>query len=700
MAESDLSSEVNATTVLPAPSNVDATYSGGDVDVTWTNNDDSSDGGIDVERRGPADWSYRKPITIDSTKVDADLTDYPATIHLDSDSDLAAGAQSSGNDIKFEDANGNQLSHEIESYDASTGTLWAHVKIPSLSSSSDTIIYVYYGNDSASNQESVADVWSNNFEAVYHLDESASGTGNADVYKDSTANDNHGDDYVSSSVKDGQIGDGQTFDGTDDYIEVPHSSSLNVTSGLTLSFWTAVGSLSGYTEMVGKPSYFDWGIYSDSDSYDNTPHYNIHVEGTRYDFRGPSMSGGNLHRVSQTYDGDVFEGYFDGGTVNSDSSMSGNLDTNTDSLMIAHSSTSGRYFETTLDEIRVSSIARSDAWLSTSYTNQNSPRTFYTVGAETSATGSWTDVTTGLSPTTESYTDTTVSRGTTYEYRIERNTDHATATSGTASITTYLTFERSMSSHGGGGTESAHGSVTKSRNAIAAGTGATATQRSLEKSRAIAGHSTTSATSTHRTIELPRQITAHGNGTTAAAREPITKSRSAAQFLALSATSSSRVTDKSRSTHSYGNSATSTSRETTRTRSITGHGSGATQMAAELTEVFPSESSADLDFDMVFDPILGFASEWVSEKSVFDGETAAFTVVLDVNLVSPFTIRVQYDETGDGTPDYTTGPRLVKRDDQVISFDELGQDGQYRIIISGMRPPDHLRAITWGPTRY
>jgi hypothetical protein len=59
MAESDLSSEVNATTVLPAPSNVSGSFSSGSISISWTNNDDSSDGGIDVERSsdGGSTWS-------------------------------------------------------------------------------------------------------------------------------------------------------------------------------------------------------------------------------------------------------------------------------------------------------------------------------------------------------------------------------------------------------------------------------------------------------------------------------------------------------------------------------------------------------------------------------------------------------------------------------------------------------------------
>ena len=60
MAESDLSNEVNATTVLPAASNLTTIVNNNDnVDLSWTNNDDSIDGGIDVERSsdGGSTWN-------------------------------------------------------------------------------------------------------------------------------------------------------------------------------------------------------------------------------------------------------------------------------------------------------------------------------------------------------------------------------------------------------------------------------------------------------------------------------------------------------------------------------------------------------------------------------------------------------------------------------------------------------------------
>nr|WP_144049974.1 fibronectin type III domain-containing protein [Halorubrum sp. C191] len=57
------------------------------------------------------------------------------------------------------------------------------------------------------------------------------------------------------------------------------------------------------------------------------------------------------------------------------------------------------------------------------------------VERSTDGFSSVTTVASGLSPSTTSYVDTTVEGTETYAYRIERSTDHATATSGTASVT-------------------------------------------------------------------------------------------------------------------------------------------------------------------------------------------------------------------------------------------------------------------------
>ena len=82
------------------------------------------------------DWKYRKKITIDNTKVDATLSDFPVLVSLTTDSELSNNARSDGFDILFTSSDGtSKLKHEIEKYTTGTGLIVAWVKVPSLSSS-------------------------------------------------------------------------------------------------------------------------------------------------------------------------------------------------------------------------------------------------------------------------------------------------------------------------------------------------------------------------------------------------------------------------------------------------------------------------------------------------------------------------------------------------------------------------------------
>ncbi|MCK5559373.1 MAG: DUF2341 domain-containing protein, partial [Thermoplasmata archaeon] len=120
---------------------------------------------------GGNDWPYRKRIIIDSQKVTGDLTDFPVLINI-TDPDLKNKARSDGYDIFFTSSDGDtKLDHEIESYDSSNGEMQAWVRIPALSSTSDTLIYMHYGNPTATDQSNVSGVWINNYSAVWHLDE-------------------------------------------------------------------------------------------------------------------------------------------------------------------------------------------------------------------------------------------------------------------------------------------------------------------------------------------------------------------------------------------------------------------------------------------------------------------------------------------------------------------------------------------------
>ena len=108
---------------------------------------------------GQGAWSYRKPVAVDADRVAADVTDFPLLVQI-TDPDLQASAAPTGADLVFTDSDGiTRLDHVLESWDSATGSLSAWVSVPTLSSTIDTQLFIYYGNPSADNQEDAEGVF-------------------------------------------------------------------------------------------------------------------------------------------------------------------------------------------------------------------------------------------------------------------------------------------------------------------------------------------------------------------------------------------------------------------------------------------------------------------------------------------------------------------------------------------------------------
>jgi hypothetical protein len=163
-------------------------------------------------------WRYERQIILDHSQVEADLTDFPVLISLSQDwlKDTDHGghvAQPDGGDIRFLGADGSQFDHEVEEYDGTDGTLVAWVRIPSLSSSSDTEIHMMYGNPTCPDQWNPSGVWDTNYRMVHHLQERSG------PHFDSTVNGNDGTP-LGGVIQDasGILDGADAFDGGDDRI--------------------------------------------------------------------------------------------------------------------------------------------------------------------------------------------------------------------------------------------------------------------------------------------------------------------------------------------------------------------------------------------------------------------------------------------------------------------------------------------------
>ena len=135
-------------------------------------------------------WTTRQQIDINSSQIPSTLTDFTVLISMTSPNLNSSAVQSNGNDIRFTSSDGvGILDHEIESFsnDDTGGSLVAWVRIPTLSNSSTTSIFIYYNVSDAPARLSYS-TWDSNYEIIYHMNQSTFG---ADSTLDSTSNNRH-----------------------------------------------------------------------------------------------------------------------------------------------------------------------------------------------------------------------------------------------------------------------------------------------------------------------------------------------------------------------------------------------------------------------------------------------------------------------------------------------------------------------------
>jgi len=94
-------------------------------------------------------WKYRVPIYIKELSGNT-LNDYQVLVTLNSTFNWSA-VRSDLSDVRFTDSQGNELSYWIEDYSyGSFAKIW--VKVPVIPANSNTVIYMYYGNSSATSK--------------------------------------------------------------------------------------------------------------------------------------------------------------------------------------------------------------------------------------------------------------------------------------------------------------------------------------------------------------------------------------------------------------------------------------------------------------------------------------------------------------------------------------------------------------------
>ena len=317
-----------------------------------------------------ADASYlqRMSITIVAGKVPSTQNDFPLLINRAFPELMGESVESIR--MGTEDFT---LDYEIQKFNTVNGQLIAWVKTPSISD--NDVFFIYFDGPNTVDNQNPAAVWDANYKVVSHLN---------GVGTDSTSN---GQDFTinGTTTVPAKIGDGIDFPGgtiTDFLIRNPFSGFP--TTAITCEFWIKTSATGD-----GMVSYA-------SASGARTNDFTVFVQESLLMFitgiqesTGVSFNDGVFHHFVVTWsssDGELIV-YID--SVSSFSSTialgavfleNGSLVLGQDQDTVGGGFQAGQALDGIMDELRLSDIARSADYVTTSFNNQNLPGGFYSIG--------------------------------------------------------------------------------------------------------------------------------------------------------------------------------------------------------------------------------------------------------------------------------------------------------------------------------
>jgi hypothetical protein len=269
---------------------------------------------------------------------------------------------------------------EIEHFDILNEVAVLHTKVPSVSALEFTILYVHYSADQINNTAYVGDtgdtaaqnVWDSDFEAVYHLAQDPSG--GAGCMLDSTTNARHMSTVGSMTSADLIDGPNNSkaidFDGGDDgmYVNAAAVSAFPFTlegfasrdASVNHNVLTAICDKDVGDEQAGIAIWGDDKLLI----YDYTT-----AAGFVYDQSAFETAQDVYYHVAGVYTDSTDKALFVNGTNDGNLTTSSAFPDGVDRLTIGYQgdSSPGNYIDGKIADIRISSVARADAWIKATY---------------------------------------------------------------------------------------------------------------------------------------------------------------------------------------------------------------------------------------------------------------------------------------------------------------------------------------------
>lgn len=197
------------------------------------------------------DWLYRKPITVDTTPqgaaIDQPAGRTPLLVRLHTGNFTFDGVNENGSDIRFVASDDKTvLNHQVESFDPLMGMALIWVDVPQVEGGQRQDIWMYYGNPKAPATGNGQLTFDPDYSLVYHFDGAVGAPP-----RDTTAYGNHAQTAPASSI-DGVIGRAAQLNGQP--LLLPASPSLALPAGgaFTISAWVRADQAAGEQLLLAR----------------------------------------------------------------------------------------------------------------------------------------------------------------------------------------------------------------------------------------------------------------------------------------------------------------------------------------------------------------------------------------------------------------------------------------------------------------
>jgi hypothetical protein len=307
-------------------------------------------------------WSGHGSVWLLTDKDGADLSatavvkEFPVVLRLHGDTFPFASAQADGADLRVTDASGRSLALEIESWDKAAGEAVVWVRVPEIRGATRQELKLHWGNPQAKAVSDGSKVFSrdNGYLSVWHMGQEvkdAVGTLPSKV--------------VGTKPIEGLIGGARSFAGKegvfsgDKITGYPTDASSHTTSAWIKPTRSNTTIIAWGNEAGGRGSKVRFQL--------RAPQH-LHIDSNFSDVDGPSnLTPGEWHYVTHTYDKNDGRLYLDGKL---DGKASPTLNIKSPARLWIGGWYDVYSYEGEMDEVRVSSVARSPEWIKLEYANQ------------------------------------------------------------------------------------------------------------------------------------------------------------------------------------------------------------------------------------------------------------------------------------------------------------------------------------------